>query len=191
VLLAPGLDRYVVPATLVILVALFLVQRHGTARVGRFFGPVVVLWFVVLGAMGLVHIVREPAILAALDPRHAWHFLAGRGWQVFVAVGAIVLALTGAEALYADIGHFGRRPIRLAWTGLVLPGLALNYLGQGALLMADPRAIENPFYRLFPDAWVLPALVLATLAAIIASQAVISGAFSVTRRPSSWATCRA
>ena len=182
VLLAPGLERYVVPATLLILVALFVVQRHGTARVGRFFGPVVVLWFVVLGAMGLVHIVREPAILAALDPRQAWQFLAGRGWQVFVAVGAIVLALTGAEALYADLGHFGRRPIRLAWTGLVLPGLALNYLGQGALLMADPRAIENPFYRLFPDAWVLPALVLATLAAIIASQAVISGAFSVTRQ---------
>jgi hypothetical protein len=132
--------------------------------------------------MGLVHIAREPAIVTALNPVHAWNFLVDRGWQLFAAVGAIVLALTGAEALYADIGHFGRRPIRMAWTGLVLPSLAVNYLGQGALLMVDPSAIENPFYRLFPDAWVLPALVLATLAAIIASQAVISGAYSLTRQ---------
>ncbi len=181
-LVAPGMQDWVVPITVAILLALFAVQRFGTAKVGRWFGPIIVLWFVVLGAVGVLHIVREPAILAALNPVHAWHFLAERGWHVFAAVGAIVLALTGAEALYADLGHFGRRPIRLAWTFLVFPGLALNYLGQGALLMADPKAIENPFYRLFPDAWLLPALALATLAAIIASQAVISGAYSVTQQ---------
>lgn len=181
-LVAPGMDRYVVPATVVILIVLFAVQRHGTARVGRWFGPIIVAWFVTLGAVGVVHIVDQPAILAALNPLHAWTFLADRGWHLFLVVGAIVLAITGAEALYADMGHFGRRPIQLAWTGLVLPGLALNYLGQGALLMGDPAAIENPFYRLFPDAWLIPALVLATLAAIIASQAVISGAYSLTKQ---------
>jgi len=181
-LVEPELGRWVLPLTVTILVALFLVQRFGTAAVGRFFGPVIVAWFVMLGAIGIVHILREPAILAALNPLEAWHFLSARGWKLFAAVGAIVLAITGAEALYADMGHFGRRPIQLAWTGLVLPGLALNYLGQGALLMADPTAIENPFYRLFPDALVLPALLLATLAAIIASQAVISGAFSMTQQ---------
>ena len=149
---------------------------------GRFFGPIIVLWFVTLGVIGVVHIAQQPAILAALNPLHAWHFLVERGWHLFAAVGAIVLALTGAEALYADMGHFGRKPIRLAWAGLVLPGLALNYFGQGALLMGDPSAIDNPFYRLFPEAWLLPALVLATLAAIIASQAVISGAYSMTRQ---------
>ena len=181
-LVTPALKPYVVPATVVILVGLFVVQRLGTAFVGRFFGPVIVLWFVVLGVTGALQIAQQPAILAALNPLHAWHFLAERGWQLFAAVGAIVLALTGAEALYADMGHFGRRPIQLAWTGLVLPGLALNYLGQGALLMGDPSAIENPFYRLFPQAWLIPALVLATLAAIIASQAVISGAYSMTKQ---------
>ena len=180
--MTPALTPYVVPISLAILLGLFLVQRFGTAWVGRFFGPVIVLWFVTIGVMGVIHIARQPAILAALNPLHAAAFLAERGWHVFAAVGAIVLAITGAEALYADMGHFGRRPIQLAWTGLVLPGLALNYLGQGALLMADPGAIENPFYRLFPDAWLLPALVLATLAAIIASQAVISGAYSMTRQ---------
>jgi KUP system potassium uptake protein len=181
-LLAPGLKPYVVPISVAILIVLFLVQRHGTGMVGRFFGPVIVLWFVVLGAAGAVHIAQQPAILAALNPLHAWHFLSTRGWHLFATVGAIVLALTGAEALYADMGHFSRRPIQLAWSGLVLPGLALNYLGQGALLMGDPSAIENPFYRLFPDAWVLPVLLLATLAAIIASQAVISGAYSMTKQ---------
>jgi KUP system potassium uptake protein len=180
--LTPSLKPYVVPATVAILVGLFLMQRVGTAVVGRFFGPIIVVWFVVLGAVGIWHIAQQPAILAALNPWHAWEFLSGRGWHVFAAVGAIVLALTGAEALYADMGHFGRRPIQLAWTGLVLPGLALNYLGQGALLMGDPSAIQNPFYRQFPEAWLLPALVLATLAAIIASQAVISGAYSMTKQ---------
>lgn len=180
--LTPVLKPYVVPATVSILIALFLVQRVGTAVVGRFFGPIIVLWFVMLGAIGVWHIAQQPAILAALNPVHAWDFLASRGWHMFVAIGAIVLALTGAEALYADMGHFGRKPIQIAWTVLVLPGLALNYLGQGALLMGDPSAIDNPFYRLFPEAWLVPALVLATLAAIIASQAVISGAYSLTKQ---------
>ncbi len=181
-LVTPTLKPYVVPASVLILVALFAMQRRGTAFVGRFFGPVIVLWFLTLGVAGAIHIARQPAILAALNPLQAWQFGVERGWGLFAAVGAIVLALTGAEALYADMGHFGRRPIQWAWSGLVLPSLALNYLGQGALLMADPMAIENPFYRLFPQAWVLPALGLATLAAIIASQAVISGAYSMTRQ---------
>ncbi len=178
----PALKAYVVPVSLAILVGLFVVQRFGTAAVGRVFGPVVVLWFLTLALTGAVHIARQPAILAALDPRQAFAFLTARGWQVLAAVGAIVLAVTGTEALYADMGHFGRRPIQIAWVGLVLPALALNYLGQGALLMADPTAIENPFYRLFPTTLVWPALALATLAAIIASQAVISGAYSLTRQ---------
>ena len=178
----PTLKPYVVPISAGILIGLFLIQRHGTAVVGRFFGPVIMLWFGTLAVTGIAHIAQEPAILAALNPMHAWEFLSQRGWKVFAAVGAIVLALTGAEALYADMGHFGRRPIQLAWTGLVLPALALNYMGQGALLIADPAALENPFYKLFPEAWLLPALVLATLAAIIASQAVISGAYSMTQQ---------
>ncbi len=181
-LLTPALKSYVVPITVIILVGVFVLQRAGTTFVGRFFGPIIVLWFVTLGVMGLMHIAAQPAILAALNPFRAAQFLADRGWHVFAAVGAIVLALTGAEALYADMGHFGRKPIQLAWTFVVLPALALNYLGQGAMLIGDPSAIENPFYRMFPEAWVLPALVLATAAAIIASQAVISGAYSMTKQ---------
>ncbi len=182
VIATPALEHYVVPLSLLILVGLFLVQRFGTATVGRIFGPIIVLWFVTLGVTGVWHIAAQPGILAALNPLEAWAFLSARGWQVFAAVGAIVLALTGAEALYADMGHFGRKPIQLAWTGLVLPALALNYMGQGALLMTDPSAIDNPFYRLFPQSMIWPALALATLAAIIASQAVISGAYSMTRQ---------
>ena len=178
----PALKPYVVPASLVVLAALFAMQRLGTGIVGRAFGPVIVLWFAALAVSGLAQIAQEPRILAALNPLHAWHFLQGRGWMVLAAIGAIVLAVTGAEALYADMGHFGRAPIRLAWTALVLPSLALNYLGQGALLMRDPGAIENPFFRLFPGVWLVPAIVLATLAAIIASQAVISGAYSMTQQ---------
>lgn len=181
-LVTPTLTPYVMPLTLVILVLLFMVQRFGTSVVGRLFGPIIVVWFVVLGSIGIVHIVSEPSILQALNPMHAWQFLTTRGWHLFAAVGAIVLALTGAEALYADMGHFGRKPIQWAWTGLVLPCLALNYLGQGALLMHSPQALSNPFYLMFPQAWVLPVLILATLAAIIASQAVISGAYSMTRQ---------
>ncbi len=180
--ITPALSPYVVPMSVLILLVLFAVQRFGTHSVGRFFGPVIVLWFVTLGAVGVWHIVQEPAILQALNPVYGWHFLLERGPMVLAAVGAIVLALTGAEALYADMGHFGRKPIQLAWTGLVLPGLALNYMGQGALLMKDPSALENPFYRMFPESWMVPAVVLATLAAIIASQAVISGAYSMTRQ---------
>jgi len=180
--LAPSLQPYVVPITVVIVSGLFLVQRLGTAVVGRYFGPIIVLWFVTLGATGVMHILEQPTILAALNPLHAWEFLSERGWKLFAAVGAIVLALTGAEALYADMGHFGRRPIQLAWAGLVLPALALNYMGQGALLIGDPSAIENPFFRMFSEAWLLPAVILATLAAIIASQAVISGAYSMTKQ---------
>jgi len=181
-LIAPGLKDWVVPASLAILIALFMVQRFGTGRVGAWFAPIIIIWFVTLGIAGIVQIVQEPAILAALNPLHAWNFLIGRGALVFISVGAIVLAITGAEALYADMGHFGKRPIQIAWNTLVFPCLALNYLGQGALLMRDPQALENPFYRLFPDAWIVPVLILATLAAIIASQAVISGAYSLTRQ---------
>ncbi len=179
---APALRPWVVPASVSVLVALFAVQRLGTGAVGRAFGPVITLWFLVLAATGVAHIAREPAILAALNPLHAVAFLQQRGWQVLAAVGAIVLALTGAEALYADMGHFGKKPIRLAWSGFVLPALALNYLGQGALLMADPAALENPFFHLFPPAWVPAAVVLSALAAVIASQAVISGAYSLTKQ---------
>jgi KUP system potassium uptake protein len=181
-IVAPALEHWALPISAVILVALFAVQRFGTARVGRAFGPIIVGYFGVLAASGVWHIVQQPAILQALNPLHAWAFLSERGWYLFATVGAVVLAVTGAEALYADMGHFGRRPIQLAWTGVVLPALALNYLGQGALLMGDPSALENPFYRLFPDSLLIPALLLATLAAIIASQAVISGAYSVTRQ---------
>lgn len=181
-LVAPALQAYVVPVAMAVLLGLFLVQRHGTGAVGKAFGPVMLIWFIVLTVSGAVQIAQNPAILAALNPLHAWHFLLGRGWQLFATVGAIVLALTGAEALYADLGHFGRRPIQVAWMGLVLPSLAVNYMGQGALLMGTPAAIDNPFYRLFPAGWMLPAVLLATLAAIIASQAVITGAYSMTKQ---------
>jgi len=178
----PVLKPYVLPISVAVLVALFAVQRHGTGLVGKMFGPVILLWFGVLALTGVVEILREPAILAALNPLEALAFLRTQGWHMFVALGAIVLAFTGAEALYADMGHFGKRPIRLAWTGLVLPALALNYMGQGALLMRNPGAVENPFYRLFPAAWLIPAVLLATVATVIASQAVISGAYSMTKQ---------
>ena len=177
----PAFKPYVLPITLMVLVGLFIVQRRGTATIGALFGPVMVLWFGVLAVTGALQIAQTPAILAALNPLHGLAFLQARGWQLFVVMGAIVLALTGAEALYADMGHFGKRPIRLAWTALVLPALALNYLGQGALLMRVPTALDNPFFRLFPATWLLPVVGLATLASVIASQAVISGAFSLTK----------
>ncbi len=180
--LSPALKAWVIPVSLLVLVGLFCMQRFGTGFVGKLFGPVIVVWFGTLAVMGGLHIAAQPAILAALNPWHAAQFLVDRGWHVFAAMGAIVLALTGAEALYADMGHFGRKPIQIAWTGLVLPALALNYMGQGALLMGDPHAIDNPFFHLFPASATLPAIVLATLAAIIASQAVISGAYSMTKQ---------
>ncbi len=178
----PTLKPYVLPICAMVLIGLFAMQRFGTHLVGKMFGPVIVLWFAVLACTGAIEIAREPAILAALNPLNALRFLVSQGWHMFVAVGAIVLAFTGAEALYADMGHFGKRPIRLAWSAMVLPALAINYMGQGALLMRDPAALENPFYRLFPSTWLIPAVVLATLATVIASQAVISGAFSMTKQ---------
>jgi KUP system potassium uptake protein len=180
--ITPSFKPYVLPLCAGVLVGLFAVQRFGTGVVGKLFGPVIVLWFGVLTYTGLVQIAQEPAILAALNPLNAFHFLAEQGWHMFVAVGAIVLAFTGAEALYADMGHFGKRPIQWAWVGMVLPALAINYMGQGALLMRDPGALENPFYRLFPEAWLIPAVLLATMATVIASQAVISGAYSLTKQ---------
>lgn len=178
----PVLKPYVLPISITVLIGLFAMQRFGTAVVGRLFGPVIVLWFGVLAATGVAQILQQPVILTALNPLKALAFLQAQGWHMFVAVGAIVLAFTGAEALYADMGHFGKRPIQLAWMGLVLPALTINYMGQGALLMRDPSALENPFFRLFPQAWLIPAVVLATLATVIASQAVISGAYSMTKQ---------
>ncbi len=178
----PGLKRFVLPISIGVLIGLFLMQRKGTEKVGQLFGPILVLWFVLLAATGVHEIVQTPAILQAFNPLHALRFLVERGPLVFAAVGAIVLALTGAEALYADMGHFGRRPIQIAWLGLVLPALTLNYLGQAALLMRDPKALDNPFFHLFPQGWLIPVIILATMATVIASQAVISGAFSMTRQ---------
>ncbi len=179
---APGLDDYIVPITVVILVCLFLVQKHGTAAMGRLFGPVTLIWFLTLAALGVASIVKHPEILWALNPMYAAEFFVTDQWLAFLALGSVVLALTGAEALYADMGHFGRPPIRRAWFFVVLPALILNYFGQGALLISEPSAIDNPFFRLAPDWAQWPVLGLATAATIIASQAVISGAFSVTRQ---------
>src|SRR5246127_614255 len=178
----PALKTYVVPLSVVILVLLFSAQRFGTGAFGKAFGPILVVWFGLLAAVGLLHVATAPEILYALNPLYAAEFLLDRGWHVLAALGAIVLALTGAAALYADMGHFGKTPIRLAWSALVLPALALNYMGQGALLIRDPGAIENPFFRLFPSTWVLPMVAFAAIAAVIASQAVISGAFSMTKQ---------
>jgi KUP system potassium uptake protein len=176
---APELKTLVIPVTLAALIALFLVQKRGTGGIGAVFGPVMVLWFVVIGVAGLVNIAAAPVVLVALNPLRGLAFCMHHHWLAFVALGAVVLSLTGAEALYADMGHFGKRPIRLTWFGLVFPSLALNYLGQGALLLADPGAVQNPFYRLFPQWSIFPMIVLATLATIIASQAVISGTYSM------------
>ena len=179
---APGLSAFIVPVTLVILAGLFLIQRYGTTILGALFGPVTCLWFAALAVTGLLGIAERPEVLFAIDPRHAVNFFLLDGWTAFLALGSVMLALTGAEALYADLGHFGKRAIRIAWFALVLPALLLNYFGQGALLLNDASAVDNPFYRLVPAAAQLPMLVLATLATVIASQAVISGAFSMTRQ---------
>jgi KUP system potassium uptake protein len=172
----------VVPVTCVILGLLFLVQRRGTARIGGIFGPVMLLWFLFIAVVGLVQIVRAPGVLAAVNPWHAVHFFRVNGFRGFEVLGAAVLAITGAEALYADMGHFGRHPIRISWFTVVFPALLLNYCGQGALLLSDTSARENPFYALVPRLLLVPSVVLATLATIIASQALISGAFSLTRQ---------
>ena len=179
---APGLHTLIVPITLLVIFVLFWVQSKGTALVGAFFGPVMLLWFGTLAVLGVANIVHEPRVLNALNPYYAMLFFATSPWVAFVALGSVVLAVTGAEALYADMGHFGRKPIRLAWFGFVLPALIINYFGQGALILHDPAAIKNPFYLLAP-AWMLyPLIVLATLSTVIASQAVISGAYSVSRQ---------
>jgi KUP system potassium uptake protein len=177
-----GIDHWVVPLAVVVLVALFLIQKHGTARIGIIFGPVMVLWFSVLGALGIYGIVQRPEVLLAMNPAWAVNFFIVHPGIGVAILGAVVLALTGAEALYADMGHFGRKPIARAWILLVLPGLVLNYFGQGALILGNPEAVRNPFYLLAPDWALLPMIALATLATIIASQAVISGAFSLTRQ---------
>ncbi len=180
-IIAPALHPYILPVTVVIIVALFAIQRHGTARVGMLFGPVMVVYFVTIAALGIAQIAEQPRILGALDPRYAFGFFATAPLAAFLSLGAVVLAVTGTEALYADMGHFGRAPIRRAWLVFVLPALVLNYFGQGALLLADPGAIKNPFYLLAPSWGLIPLVVLATCATVIASQAVISGAFSLTR----------
>ena len=179
---APALQPYVMPLAAAVLLALFLLQSRGTASVGALFGPVMLVWFATLAILGAVQIVLHPSVLAALDPRWALGLFEIAGWQAFVALGAVVLAITGAEALYADMGHFGRQPIRVAWLGLVLPALVLNYFGQGALVLREPAALDHPFYRLAPDWLLWPLIGLATMATIIASQAVISGVFSLTRQ---------
>jgi len=173
---------YVVPISCAILVGLFLVQRHGTERIGVAFGPIMILWFLFLGVMGCLHIGKSPEILQALMPQYGIQYLISHGLHGIIIMGMVLLAVTGCEALYADIGHFGRLPLQRAWFIMVYPALTLNYLGQGALVLADPKAIEHPFYRMVPDALLVPTILLATAATIIASQAMITGVFSLTQQ---------
>ena len=178
----PAFDQYIVPLTVVILIALFVVQSRGTARIATWFGPIMLVWFAVIAAMGLWHVISHPTVLLAFNPWYGVSFLAHHGVVAFVTLGAVFLCVTGCEALYADLGHFGRGPIRLAWLTLVLPALTINYLGQGALVLGNPKSIDNPFFLLFPHWALLPMVVLATVATVIASQAVISGAYSLTQQ---------
>ncbi len=181
-LITPAFKPYILPITLAIVVGLFLIQRRGTASVGALFGPVMVLWFAVLALLGGLSIIQHPDVLAAVNPIYGFNFLLGNSLLGFFALGAVVLCITGAEALYADMGHFGAKPIQYAWLVYVMPALIINYFGQGALLLADPSAIENPFYRLAPEWALYPLVILSTIATVIASQAVISGAFSITQQ---------
>ena len=181
-LVTPAFEPYVVAISLTILIGLFLVQGFGTARVASFFGPITTLWFIVMAIGGLIQIIEHPRILGAVSPHYGVSFLINHGMAGLFALGAVFLAVTGAEALYADMGHFGRGPIRTAWLGLVFPALAINYFGQGAMLLSEPARLENPFFLLYPSWALLPVVLLATVATIIASQAVITGAFSVTRQ---------
>ncbi|HYO90663.1 MAG TPA: KUP/HAK/KT family potassium transporter, partial [Pyrinomonadaceae bacterium] len=176
----PLFASYVVPITIVIIVGLFLIQSRGTAKVGRLFGPVMLMWFFVIAALGIIQVMRHPSVIAAFNPIHGINFFLREGWHGFLVLGTVFLVVTGGEALYADMGHFGKRPIRIVWYVVVLPALLLNYLGQGALLIENPATAENPFYRLAPEWALYPLIVLATCAAIIASQALISGAYSLT-----------
>lgn len=180
--IAPDLESYVVPVAAIIIVALFLIQRQGTSRVGAMFGPVMIIWFSTIAVLGIFEIVNHPKVLVAISPTYAVTFIGDFPGLAFLALGAVFLVVTGSEALYADMGHFGRRPIRFAWVVLVMPALLLNYFGQGALLVFEPEAISNPFYSLAPDWMRIPLVILATMAAVIASQALISGAFSLTQQ---------
>ena len=177
---APGLQAYVLPVTIVVLIALFMFQSYGTDTVGLLFGPIMLIWFGTLGLLGWLSVYQNPHVLQALNPIYGVHFFLEHGWHAFIALGAVVLALTGAEALYADMGHFGKRPIQMAWFSMILPALALNYFGQGALILREPASVLNPFYLLAPEWAMYPMIGLATAATVIASQAVISGAFSIT-----------
>ncbi len=179
---SPRFKDWVIPLTLIILLALFAVQKRGTGGIGRFFGPITLLWFAVLALLGVVQILDHPEILQAISPHHALRFMIAQPGTTFIILGAVVLCVTGAEALYADLGHFGRKPIRLAWFSIVMPALTLNYFGQGALLLAEPAAVKNPFFMMVPEWGLLPLVVLATAATVIASQALITGAFSVTKQ---------
>lgn len=179
---SPAFNDWVIPLTLLILLCLFAVQKRGTGGIGRFFGPVTLIWFMAIAVLGVSHIVEHPEILLALSPHHALGFMWRNPGTTFIILGAVVLCVTGAEALYADLGHFGKKPIRLAWFSIVMPALTLNYFGQGALLLARPEAVKNPFYMMAPDWALLPLVVLATAATVIASQALITGAFSVTKQ---------
>ena len=179
---SPALSHWIIPLTLVILFVLFWVQRYGTSGIGRFFGPLTAIWFIVIAVLGIMNIWLNPAVLWALSPHHAWRFVLENPGVSFLILGALVLCVTGAEALYADLGHFGKKPIRLAWFVMVMPALTCNYLGQGALLLREPAALENPFFLMAPTWAILPLIGLATLATVIASQALISGAFSVTKQ---------
>lgn len=178
----PELEHWVLPIALAVIAMLFYVQRKGTQHIGAFFGPVMLLWFGSLAAAGVYQIMQNPGVLRAVNPYHGLYFATHHGWMGFVSLGAVVLAVTGAEALYADMGHFGRKPIQTAWLSMVLPALALNYIGQGALLLRNPAAIKNPFFMSVPEWALIPMIVLATAATVIASQAVISGAFSLSRQ---------
>ena len=182
IVINPDFEHWVMPIALTVLVILFLIQKYGTQRIGALFGPIMLAWFSVLALAGLYQISQNPHVWMAVNPYYGLHFATHHGWHGFVSLGAVVLAVTGAEALYADMGHFGRKPIQTAWLGMVLPALALNYIGQGALLLRDPSAIDNPFFKSVPQWGLIPLIVLATAATIIASQAVISGAYSLTQQ---------
>ena len=180
--ISPAFTQAVVPLTLVILFGLFMLQKHGTAGIGKFFGPITIVWFAVIAVLGVSQIMTNPGILRALSPHYAVLFMWANPGVTFIILGAVVLCVTGAEALYADLGHFGKKPIRLAWFSIVMPALVLNYFGQGALLLSNPAAVKNPFYLMAPEWALIPMVVLATLATVIASQALITGAFSVTKQ---------
>ena len=179
---SPAFKEYVIPLTLAVLFGLFVMQKRGTAGIGRFFGPITLVWFATIALMGVVHIAGNPQVLKALSPHYALLFMMANPLTTFIMLGAVVLCVTGAEALYADLGHFGKKPIRLAWFSVVMPALTLNYFGQGALLLKNPEAVKNPFYLMAPEWAILPLVALATMATVIASQAMITGAFSVTKQ---------